>query len=369
MRSLLKKKRAAHFLLIPELLYSPPNDAIINAYLENGYSVDIYAPGVLPGSTSYGNSVRTYQAYYSWIWLFRNIFKLKWAVYACFSGTSEDPLVVVGILSLLFWGKSFSLVDEIKSGSYRGDRSEQWKNICKWAIRRSNFQIVNDESRVRLLREYARIKKESTVIVYPGCFFSIPEKSNGERRQIREHWGVPTKSFVIGSSGGFNMTAGADWMIETIREMDDIYAVIQPLGVTELSKYLLQSLAFSDRIYVENERLNWREAWRSAQALDVGLCIYTNKAPQFQNMGVSSNRLCMFLAMGVPVIASYQKSFEFLEKYNCGFMVRDLDEFKRAITAIRGNHWKMSENCKVCTDEYLKPRLRYEVLKQRIMEL
>ncbi len=32
-------KRAAHFLLIPELLYSPPNRAIIEALLASDYEV------------------------------------------------------------------------------------------------------------------------------------------------------------------------------------------------------------------------------------------------------------------------------------------------------------------------------------------
>ena len=49
----MKRKKAAHFLLIPELLHSPPNEAIINAYINNGYAIDIYTPGRLPETTSY----------------------------------------------------------------------------------------------------------------------------------------------------------------------------------------------------------------------------------------------------------------------------------------------------------------------------
>ena len=54
-------------------------------------------------------------------------------------------------------------------------------------------------------------------------------------------------------------------------------------------------------------------------------------------MGISSNRLCMFIAMGVPVICSRQKSFEFVEKYECGVMVNTYPEFLDAIHHIRDN--------------------------------
>jgi glycosyltransferase involved in cell wall biosynthesis len=369
MNDILPNKKAAHFLLIPELLYSPPNNAIINAYLENNYLVDVYSPGSLPKTTTYGENVRTFQISYSWFWLFRHVVDLKWVDYNCFSGTSEDPLVVVGILSVVYNKSSFSLVDEIKSGSYRGDRSEKWKKICQWAIRRSSFQIVNDINRISLLKEYAKIKKDHSIIVYPGCFTDIPMRDVEERKRFRKEWGLANDAFVIGSSGGFNMTAGADWLIDAIKEIEDIHAVIQPLGVSPLSIFLLQSLSFSDRIYVQTERLGWKEAWNSAQDLDIGLCIYTNQAPQFQKMGISSNRLCMFLAMGVPIIASYQKSFGFLEKYDCGIMVSNYEEFKSAILRIRRDYQRMSLNCQYCVEDFVRPREYYKVLKHKIREL
>ena len=38
-------KKAAHFILIPELACNPGNDAIVGALLDLGYLVDLYAPG------------------------------------------------------------------------------------------------------------------------------------------------------------------------------------------------------------------------------------------------------------------------------------------------------------------------------------
>ena len=361
--------RAAHFLLIPELLYSPPNDAIINSYLDNGYVVDVYAPGQLPVTTQYGEGVKTFYVAYTWAWLLRNLIRLSWVKYAVVSGTSEDPFVIVGIVSYVYRKKSICLVDEIKSDSYRGDRTELWKSICRWAIRKSSLQIVNDESRIRLLCEYTGIHSEGNILVYPGCFQDRPKRNKTLRDEVRRSWGVPDDSFVIGSSGGFNLTAGADWLLRAIEEEKRIFAVIQPLGVSQLSIFLMKSLPCSERIFIQEDRLGWREAWQTAQGLDAGICIYTNQAGQFQNMGISSNRLCMFLAMGVPVITSRQESFAFIEQYECGIMVGNYEEFLEGISQIRKRNEKMKTNCERCLEEYIRPKQRFNQLKERINKL
>lgn len=361
-----KSMKAAHFLLIPELMCSPPNKAIITAYLELGYCVDIFSPGYPNETDYYGPNVQVFKVEYTWLWIVKNLINPRWISYKCFSGTSEDPLAVVGLLSFLYLTKSFCLVDEIKSGSYRGNRSERWKTLCKVSMQNSEFNIVNDRHRVGLLQEYAGLKKESKVVVYPGCFHERPKDNLDSTRKVREYWGFPDGAFVIGSSGGFNMTAGADWLLNSVRDLSNLHAVIQPLGVSELSMFLLNSLSIRDRVFIEKNRLGWEDAWLSAKGLDVGMCIYTNHAPQFQNMGVSSNRLCMFIAMGVPVIASSQESFKFLEQFDCGVLVRDYNEFLNAIDYIRSKHKIMVDNCRRCYEEYIRPFDCYITLKESI---
>lgn len=361
--------KAAHFLLIPELLYSPPNNALISAYIENGYAVDIYSPGVLSETTSYGESIQTYRVEYSWLWILRHIINWRWLDYNLISATSEDPLAIIGVVNLIYKTPSISLVDEIKSGSYRGDRSELWKKLCRLSIKRSSIRIVNDESRIGLLRNYANLRDKDHIIVYPGCFIHRPERNRERRLMHRNDWGLPEDAFIIGSSGGFNMTAGADWLLDTVRNNRDLCAVIQPLGVDPLSLYLLRNLEYNDRVFIQEKRMEWNEAWDSAQGFDVGVCVYTNQSPQFQKMGISSNRLCMFIAMGVPVIASRQESFSFLEAYGCGALVEDIHEFKEGIEYIRSNCTRMKENCEECFQSYIKPHLRYMTLKNSIQQI
>lgn len=360
--------KAAHLLLIPELFNSPPNDAIIRAYIEMGITVDVFTPGNIENKTSYGESVRVHKISYTWLWIAKNIISLRWFKYSCISGTSEDPLVVIAFLRFIYRRRYFVLVDEIKAGSYRGDRSDMWKKCCKWAIRNADFCIVNDEHRITLLMEYVGLGKNSRITVYPGCFLERP-KMLASYKSIRRGWGVPENAFVIGSSGGFNLTSGADWLLNSLKDITDLYSVIQPIGVSELALFLINNLEYSSRLYVEKSRLDWQEAWRQAKGFDIGLCIYTNPAPQFQKMGISSNRLCMFIAMGVPVIASRQPSFEFLEEYDCGIMVSSYTEFLMAIHEIRKRNYIMKENCDKCYREYINTKERYKTLCSYVDQL
>lgn len=364
-----RQRRAAHFLLVPELLYSPPNRAIIEALLSCGYRVDVFSPGTPQDPSDYGPDVTTQRADYTVRWLARHLLDRRWWNYACFSGTSEDPLAVVGVLAALTRRPSFLLVDEIKSGSYRGDSPERWKQLCRWAMRQARFTIVNDDSRVELLRDYASLAPTAPVLVYPGCFHQPPQPDPELRRALRERWGLPQEALVIASSGALNLTAGADWLVQALQEEPTLHAVIQPLAVSPLCLFLLSRLGLGKRLYLQQERMGWQEAWRSAVGLDIGLAIYTNPAPQFQHMGTSSNRLCMFLAMGVPVIATRQPSFRFIEDYNCGVLVDSYAEFAEAVRHIGRHLPTMRANCHRCFNDYIMPPDRYPRLRQAIASL
>jgi glycosyltransferase involved in cell wall biosynthesis len=354
-----KGESVAHFLHVPGLSLSPPNEALISAYLALGYAVDVYAPGECK-IDEYGPAVTSLRAEYGKRWLVRNAWNPKWRRYSAFSGTSEDPLATVGVLSALHRRPAIALADEIRSGSYRGNRSASWKKLCRFGMRRARLTIVNDHERIELQRAYANLRQDQPVIVYPGGYRNPPPPV--ERGRQRRIWGLPLDGLVIGASGAFNLSVGADWLVEALMKRPDVYGVIQPPGMDPLARFLLGHIAGCERIYVEPRHLAWQEAWSQAAALDIGMVVYTNPAPQFQLMGTSSNRLCMFLAMGVPVIASRQDSFRFLERYDCGVLVDDSAGFSVAIEQIRARLPDMKANALRCWREYVATPQRYQEL-------
>ena len=350
----------AHFLNTANLKQSPPNNALALSFANHQATVDYFAP-----DTDAERDISPVA--YGFKWLAKNIWKLHWRKYSAFSCTSEDPIVVAGLLSFIWRRPLIFISDEIKSGSYVGDRSRLWKYVCRWAMRRASITMVNDQSRIRLQREYASLSGQQNVLVYPGCFVSPPPAADGNA--LRTKWGVQHEQCLIGFSGGCNLTAGIDLALECLEVQPDCKMLVQPLALTELDDYLLRNHKVAGQCVFSESRLTWQEAWSSMGAVDVGVAIYKNPAPQFQNMGISSNRLCMFLAMGVPVIVSRQPSFQFIEDYECGFMVDNAKEFNEALERIKANIERMKANALRCSLEYIDAAGKHKKLSAAVSEL
>jgi hypothetical protein len=354
-------RRAAHFLLIPELATSPPNDALINAWLDLGWNVDLYAPGEPLDTSDYGERVRAFPVAYGYRWLLRNVLKPRWRRYAAFSGTTEDPLAVAGLLGRLWRRPVLTLADEIRNGSYSGPRSPRWKALCRFGMRASALTIVNEARRVGLQRAYAGLREGQHVIVYPGAFRETPVAA--DRARVRASRGIPENALLLCYSGTYNHGNGGLWVAEALSAIPELHVWGQILHPDPLVRGLLHHLRGADRLYLEPARLGWREAWSVSAAADIGMVVYLQDGPQFQNMGIASNRLCMFLTMGVPVIASRQPSFEFIERDDCGVLVDNAQAIVTAVEHIASRLARMRANALTCARNYIRSGERYLELR------
>jgi glycosyltransferase involved in cell wall biosynthesis len=361
------RERVAHFLLIPELAYSPPNDALISAWIELGFAVDVFAPGGSFDVTRYGDSIRALPVEYGYRWLLANLCKPTWRNYRAFSGTTEDPLAIVGALGRFWRRPIITLADEIKSGSYAGDRSARWKRLCQRGMRASALTIVNEAERITLQRDYADLTPTQDVMVYPGGFREPPIPI--DRGTVRRDRGISDDAFVLCYSGTFNFGNGGLWLADALKSVPDLHVWGQILHSDPLVHGLLTRIYGAERLHLESARLGWREAWATSAAADVGMVVYLQDAPQFQHMGIASNRLCMFLAMGVPVIASRQPSFEFIESFNAGVLLEDSSSIADALESVRTELPKMRKGAKRAWTEYVQSTIRYEGLVQQLNQV
>lgn len=355
------KPRVAHFLLIPELAHSPPNDAAVAAWQELGFDVDLYAPGGRFDVSRYGPGVRACEAEYGYRWLVRKVLAGHWRAYAAFSGTTEDPMALAGLLGRIYRRPVVTFADEIKSGSYAGDRSRRWKSLCRAGMRRASLTIVNEAERLALQREYAGLPESAPMVVYPGCFRTPPVPS--DRDALRRARSIPDDALVLCYSGVMNHGNGGLWMAEALRACPDLWVWGQIVNLDPLTRGLLERLQGSARLVLERERLSWQDAWASMSAADIGMVVYLQDAPQFRHMGIASNRLCMFLAMGVPVIASRQPSFEFIEQYDCGVLVDGPEGMAAAVARIGARLPQMRANALTCAREYIRAGERWLELR------
>lgn len=356
--------RAAHFLLHEQLLDSPPNAAMVQCYREMGLEVDVFAPAwsssapVQAGTAAQG--VATYRA----TWLARNAARRGWRRYAVFSATSDAPIPVAAALALRARRPLVVLADEIYTGTYRGSSSDRWKRWVRAAIRRCPLAIVNDESRVDLLREAYGRPADKATIVYPAVYPATPDPA--DRSVVRNAWGCHPADFTALASGGLSELAGLPWLLQATAELPWLRAVLQATTLHPMAKSLLPLLRSAERVHLQDDRIPWRTCWSQAVGADVALAIYHNPAPQFQAMGISSNRLCMALSMGVPVIASRQPSFDFLDRYEAGIQVGSYEEFCGALERVRSDPERFRAGARACAADHLDPARRYAELSQAI---
>lgn len=354
-------KKAAYFLLNEVLHNSPPNEAVSRCLRSLGYQIDYFAPD------SDKDKHVAVEAIYGFRWILKNFLSLRWRQYDAYVCTTEEPVSIAGLLAWLYRKPLIIIADEIRAGSYRGTRSGMWKRFCRWALRKATLTIVNDTNRIALQRDYASLSNEQRVMVYPGCYQFPPEPV--DQQQQRADWGVHGNNIVLGFSGRVSLYNGFDLALQALHTFDDIHLVTQPLGLDEMSMLLLNYLRFPERITNQQKRLSWAESWASMGGVDIGVSIYRNPAPQFQNMGISSNRLCMFLAMGVPVIVSRQLSFNFVEEYDCGYMVNNQSEFNAALGLMKTRLPEMKRNAHRCAVDYIDCDSKYTELSENIKRI
>jgi len=353
----LARRRAAHFLLHPGLAGSPPNEALVSALLGLGLDVDVFAPGTTDELRQWGERVRLLPVSYDLRWLLRNGISTRWLRYSLVSGTSELPMGVAGIISQLYRIPTACLADEIRTGSYAGNAPARWKALARRGMRRARLTVVNDPSRIPLQRDLARLPASSPVLVYPSSFVQPP--AAGDRAALRARLGIPVDAFVLAYSGVLHLHNGGLWIPDVLRRCPDVHVWLKTRGADPFVVGLFARVEGADRLHLDTTDVTWHEAWASAALADVGLALYLHDGPQFRHMGTSSNRVCMFLGMGVPVIATRQPSFEFLERYGCGVLVDGPEDVAGAVARIRAELPAFRANALRCWREHVAAERRF----------
>ncbi|MES2632426.1 MAG: hypothetical protein V4669_05610 [Pseudomonadota bacterium] len=343
--------RAAHFISWPYLLDGPPNRALISALLELGYDVDVYTSDPELDVAHLGPRVRARHIEYRYQWMAKNMLHPSWMRYDLFCGTTEDPMAVAGLLARIYRRRCVTMADEIKNGSTGGMRGNRWKSLCRYGMRASDLTIVNTPERISIQREYAGLDAAHPFVVMPNSFVTPP--APGDRAALRSERGIPADALVVCYSGVFSVGNGAAWFAQALAQRTDAWFWGQVVPHDPTIAGLLPWLEGHERLVIEPGPLGWTFPSVSMAAADIGVVVYLQDAPQFLNMGTASQRLCMFLSMGVPVIASRQASFQFIEDYDCGVLVDSADEFVAAIGTIAQRLPEMKANALRCAAGFI----------------
>jgi len=340
------------------------DDGILRALLAAGFEVDVFAPDGDRPQSEYGERVRRCSLEYRRSWLQRNLGRRKWRDYDLFLGTADLPMAFAGLLAFLARRPSATVCDEIYLGGYEGHASLYWKSLTRWAMRRARFTIITDEVRNPLQREYAGLPPSHEFIPFPSSYAT--PYAGRSRAEARRALGIAEEDFVLSTTGAFRSENGSDWLVRAAGR-DGVRVMVQTAGAPDpVLDALLRRL--EGAIYVP-ERLGFRESTETTIAADAGAVFYLSPKPQFQNMGVSSQKLGMTLWLGIPVVATRQESFRFIEQYRCGELIDGEAELPAALARIRARREEYSSNALRATAEYVRPAERLERLTERFRRL
>lgn len=347
-------KRAAYFELKADYFGRPFDDGIVRALLALDYEIDIYAPdGELPQQLN-GDRVRRKAVDYRRSWLTQHL-KLA-RRYDLFLGTADVPMAFAGTLASLGRRPSVVASDEIYIGGYEGWATLYWKPLTRWAMRRADLTILTDRLREPLQREYAEIRGAHRFVSYPCCY---AEPYGGRsREEARAALGIADDEFVLSFTGTFSEQNGAHWLVRLIDRVKRKFRVlVQTAGRPDPTvDAILTHLDREGSVIYRPDRLEWREAPELTVAADASCVFYLSPAPDFQNLGRSSTKLCMSLWIGVPVIATWQPSFRFVDELQCGVTFDGEANLDDALARMMANRALFAANALPTVESYVRPR-------------
>lgn len=353
--------RAAFFELRADYFGRPFEDGIIRALLDAGFAVDLFAPGGELPQTMYPDSVRRMAIEYRRSWLQRHLRISRWREYDLFLGTADLPMAFAGIISRLVRRPAVTAADEIFVGGYEGSATAYWRRLARWGMHGAEFTILTDLCRIPLQREYATLPGDHEYFAYPSCY-SFPY-SGPSREEARRRLGIAEDEFVLSFTGTFTQNNGAHWIVRLLDAMPDVRLMIQPGGYTD--PVLDALLARERRIVYLPERIGWMESMSLTAAADAGVVFYLSDKPQFQLMGASSQKLCTYLWLGIPVIATRQESFGFIECLHSGELIGGEEELAAAVARIRASRESYANNTRRTVEEHIRPMEKRALLSER----
>lgn len=363
--------RAAFLHSRGDLFGRPFDDGIIRALLDAGFEIDHYSPGAeADASDLYGPAVRRWSIEYNSGWLKENWNLARTRKHSILVGNTDLPMAFAGVLGMVARSPTVCACDEIYIGGYQGAARRYWKTITKWAMRRAAFTVITDPVRIPLQRRFAALSSNHPFYEYPSCFSDF-DSEDFDPGAVRRELGIAQDDLVLSFSGNVSAPTGGEWAVRLERMLRESWKVLlQPGGVPEpLLHALFESLAERDSLIYRPERLEWMESVRLMSAADVGLVVYLSRKPQFQAMGVSSTKLCTYLSLGIPVVATRQESFRFVEDHNCGILVDQLSEVRPALDRIMKNYSHFSSNALECVADYIRPGEKRRVLAEAFRRL
>jgi glycosyltransferase involved in cell wall biosynthesis len=257
--------------------------------------------------------------------------------------------------------------------SLRGDTFSQWliSDIEKRSFKRADKYIVVTARLKDTLADEYDIPLNKIAVVENGANTNLFQPA--DMALAKRELNLKAENSFLCFVGSLAIWHGVKYFISAmpfiLKECPNARALIVGDGPlkSELMR-LASQLNISDKVTFSG-RTDYEKVPRYINASDV--CVVPSwQYGRIQKIGLSSLKLCEFLACGKPVVASRISGFEFIEENDCGYLVNpeSPQELAKAIITLLGNPVgikRMGENGR----EYVLKNRSWEIQSKKVAEI
>jgi glycosyltransferase involved in cell wall biosynthesis len=135
------------------------------------------------------------------------------------------------------------------------------------------------------------------------------------------------------------------------------------------SDMVIREQGVSEQVILSTTLMPYTDLLNFVASATIGLVLYDNS--NFNNMltAFASEKLGVFLMCGIPVVALKNPGYEIIERYQCGKLIRSINEMPRAVQEILNHYEQYQNNAYCCFEEEFDYSKNFVTLKQYLSKL
>lgn len=294
--------------------------------------------------------------------------------YTCFIGIDTNGLIAattagfVRKVPVLYWSLEIRFLYEFTVGDPVNRIFKRLERMCH---RKALLTIIQDWRRADSLMSENGIKSPRVVIVPNGPLGAAPKLSSD---YFNRKFSLPSSQRIILHAGMISPPVLSLELAKAASEWPDAWTLILHERVRrDPSDPYLRNIEETglDRVLLSLDPVLYDELDFLVSSGDVGIVLYDEAlGPNFSLMAGASGKLAQYLKCGLPVVCTDLPGFrEVIDRYQCGLVVEDLQDVKRAIEAILKRYDFYETNAVKCYEEVYEFSTHFQQVLQEIEAL
>ncbi|UAY50693.1 glycosyltransferase family protein [Ferruginibacter albus] len=250
------------------------------------------------------------------------------------------------------------------------------KNLIDY-LRRKEIQIhshkvaltlIQDKYRMEILKKLNNLTDKAKFAILTNSPRDHKQPIPSSKNFFEEKFDLPQNSFKILSAGMISEGVLSTDIARVFNFISDktIYLIYHERDkINEKSDYIqnIKNLG-GKNLVLSLEPVPYEMVYQIFSSADIGLAIYNPEwGDNFSSIVGASGKLSHYLQFGIPVICYDLPGFrEIIEQYNCGIVIKNVEELDAAITAIKANYNNFSKGAYTCYRDCYNFDSQFEVI-------